>query len=237
MPKPHGAKIDEDDEAEEANKEEQESKTTIDELKKSPRNEKSDVADMIADAGSPNGFASNINGTSTAEEQSTTPYVLHDVELRSNKLDNLSRASEGPSQSDTRSTSRDDIEARLDAMAQEREALRDEVAGLRRSLEEIQEKHNEELGDVRDQLEERVSEKEHAESQYRSLLGKVNTIRSQLGDRLKADAVSTITPYGFAISLFLDRKIYRKLGAELKTLKNSVKASEVKMKREPPNYR
>ncbi|KAL9035915.1 MAG: hypothetical protein Q9214_006371 [Letrouitia sp. 1 TL-2023] len=188
VPKSHGVKIDEDDEAEEADKEEQESKTTIDELKKSPRNEESGAADIIADAGSPNGFASNINGKGSTEEQSVASHDPDDVELQSNKLDNLSRVSEGPSQSDTRSTFRDDIEARLDAMAQEREALRDEVTGLRRSLEEIQEKHNEELGDVRDQLEERVSEKEHAESQYRNLLGKVNTIRSQLGDRLKADA-------------------------------------------------
>lgn len=194
MPKPHEGKIDEDDEAEDTDKDEQESKPIIDKLRKSSRDEESGVADRIADAGSPNGFASKVNGTSTAEEQSTTPHSLGDVELQLSKLDNSSRMSEGPSQSDTKATSRDDIEARLDAMAQEREALRDEVAGLRKSLEEIQEKHNEELGDVRDQLEERVSEKEHAESQYRSLLGKVNTIRSQLGDRLKADAVSTISP-------------------------------------------
>ncbi|KAL9613975.1 MAG: hypothetical protein Q9167_001524 [Letrouitia subvulpina] len=188
VPKPLEVKIDEDDEAEEADKEEQESKTTIDELNKPSKNEESEVADIIADAGSPNGFASNVNGKSTAGEQSTATHGLADVELRSNRLDNLSRVSEGPSQSETRSTSQDDIEARLDAMAQEREALRDEVAGLRRSLEGIQEKHNEELGEVRDQLEEKVNEKEHAESQYRNLLGKVNTIRSQLGDRLKADA-------------------------------------------------
>lgn len=79
---------------------------------------------------------------------------------------------------------------RLDALARERSALREEVAQLRRSLEEIQEKHEEDLFSVREQLEETQGEKEHAETQYRNLLGKVNTIRSQLGDRLKADAVS-----------------------------------------------
>ena len=82
-----------------------------------------------------------------------------------------------------------DTEARLDALAEERIALRDEVAQLRRSLEQIQGKHEEELGSVRAQLEETEGEKEHAEMQYRNLLGKVNTIRSQLGERLKADAV------------------------------------------------
>lgn len=82
-----------------------------------------------------------------------------------------------------------DAEARLDALARERSALREKVAQLRRSLEEIQEKHEEDLFSVREQLEETQGEKEHAETQYRNLLGKVNTIRSQLGDRLKADKV------------------------------------------------
>lgn len=82
-----------------------------------------------------------------------------------------------------------DTEARLEALARDRFALTEEVAELRRSLEEIQNKHQEELGGVRDQLEEAQGEKEHAESRYQDLLGKVGTIRSQLGERLKADAV------------------------------------------------
>ena len=84
-----------------------------------------------------------------------------------------------------------DTEARLEALANERSALREEVAQLRRSLEEIQGKHEVELGTVREQLEETQSEKEHADAQYHNLLGKVNGIRSQLGERLKADAVGT----------------------------------------------
>ncbi|KAL8812944.1 MAG: hypothetical protein Q9223_000013 [Gallowayella weberi] len=82
----------------------------------------------------------------------------------------------------------DDTGARLEALAQERAALKDEVTQLRQSLQIIQEKHAEDLSTVRGDLEERTSEKEHAETQYRNLLGKVNTIRSQLGERLKADA-------------------------------------------------
>lgn len=83
----------------------------------------------------------------------------------------------------------DDTGARLEALAQERAALKGQVAELRRSLEEVQQKHEEDMSAVRSQLDERTGEKEQAETQYRNLLGKVNTIRSQLGERLKADAV------------------------------------------------
>ncbi|KAL8766601.1 MAG: hypothetical protein Q9209_006666 [Squamulea sp. 1 TL-2023] len=82
----------------------------------------------------------------------------------------------------------DDTGARLEALAQERAALRDEVIQLRRSLEKIQARHEEDMTAIREELEERTGEKEQAETQYRNLLGKVNTIRSQLGERLKADA-------------------------------------------------
>lgn len=79
--------------------------------------------------------------------------------------------------------------ARLEAMAKERDQLREEVAELRQSLENIQGKHQEELSGLREEIEDAQSAKENAESQYRTLLAKVNTIRSQLGERLKADAV------------------------------------------------
>lgn len=82
-----------------------------------------------------------------------------------------------------------DTEARLEAMARDRDALRNEVAELRKSLEGLQEKHEQDLSGLKDEVEEAQSGKETAEEQYRTLLGKVNTIRSQLGERLKADAV------------------------------------------------
>ena len=101
----------------------------------------------------------------------------------------------------------ENTEARLDALAREREILRDEVAQLRRSLEELQGKHEEELIDVKGQLEETQGEKDHAETQYRNLLGKVNTIKSQLGERLKADAVCSKRTfrYEFHAHLILGR--------------------------------
>lgn len=83
-----------------------------------------------------------------------------------------------------------DTSARLDAIARERDALRQEVTELRKSLESIQEKHEEEIGNLQGELEEANETKDHFETQYKNLLGRVNTIKTSLGDRLKADAVS-----------------------------------------------
>lgn len=80
---------------------------------------------------------------------------------------------------------------RLEDMAREREALRDEVSYMRKSLEKIQERHEEEMGRIREQLSQTEEGREQAQTQYQNLLGKVNTIRSQLGERLKADAVGS----------------------------------------------
>lgn len=60
---------------------------------------------------------------------------------------------------------------------------------MRKSLESIQGKHEEEISTLQGELEEANEGKEHFETQYRNLLGRVNTIKSSLGDRLKADAV------------------------------------------------
>ncbi|ETI22670.1 hypothetical protein G647_06746 [Cladophialophora carrionii CBS 160.54] len=83
---------------------------------------------------------------------------------------------------------KDDAAARFDALVKDRDALRQEVTQLRQSLEELQAKHNSEIEAVQGELADTQAEKENAEEQYQSLLGKVNTIRSQLGERLKADA-------------------------------------------------
>jgi DNA repair exonuclease SbcCD ATPase subunit len=82
-----------------------------------------------------------------------------------------------------------DTADRLEALAQERDALRTEVSELRKSLEAIQSKHEEEVTGLQDELEESNTGKEKAENQYQELLVRVNTIRSQLGERLKSDAV------------------------------------------------
>lgn len=89
-----------------------------------------------------------------------------------------------------------DATSRLDAMQQERDNLRAEVTQLRESLEKLQTKHSEEVSGVQQELERSQEEKEEAETQYRNLLSKVNTIRSQLGERLKADAEELETARG-----------------------------------------
>ncbi|KAH9876291.1 hypothetical protein J1614_004170 [Plenodomus biglobosus] len=96
-----------------------------------------------------------------------------------------------------------DTSARLDAIAKERDALRHEVTELRKSLEGIQSKHQgaaskdagareseheEEIRALREELDEANEGKDHFETQYKNLLGRVNTIKTSLGDRLKADA-------------------------------------------------
>lgn len=81
-------------------------------------------------------------------------------------------------------------------MQQERDNLRAEVTQLRESLEKLQTKHSEEVSGVQQELERSQEEKEEAETQYRNLLSKVNTIRSQLGERLKADAEELETARG-----------------------------------------
>lgn len=83
----------------------------------------------------------------------------------------------------------DDPTVRFDALVKDRDALTAEVRQLRQSLEELQSRHNAEIEEVQKELQDTQGEKEHAEEQYQNLLGKVNTIRSQLGERLKADAV------------------------------------------------
>ena len=106
-----------------------------------------------------------------------------------------------------------DTDARLEALVNERAALREEVAQVRRSLEEIQGKYQDEMGVLRKQLAGTQAEKDQAETQYRNLLGKVNTIRSQLGERLKADAVGLRLLAPLRRSWY-DRKTYRRREAK-----------------------
>jgi chromosome segregation ATPase len=80
-----------------------------------------------------------------------------------------------------------DASTRLEVMSQDRDALLAEVEHLRRSLEDLQGKHAGEISVVRADLEQCEAERDHAQSQYQNLLGRVNTIRSTLGERMAAD--------------------------------------------------
>jgi hypothetical protein len=84
----------------------------------------------------------------------------------------------------------DDTREELDTMSRDRDALREEVAKLQATLMQAQATHQEELTTAQEKLEKSQDEKEEVETQYQTLLGKVGTIKAQLGERLRADAVS-----------------------------------------------
>ncbi|KAI9928504.1 hypothetical protein ASPWEDRAFT_36259 [Aspergillus wentii DTO 134E9] len=77
---------------------------------------------------------------------------------------------------------------RFDALVRDRDSLRAEVTDMRKSLEEIQSKHRTDMEALQHKLDDTESKKEHAETQFQKLLERVNTIKSQLGERLKEDA-------------------------------------------------
>jgi hypothetical protein len=58
-----------------------------------------------------------------------------------------------------------------------------------RPSQETDSNHEAEVQALRDELDEANEGKDHFETQYKNLLGRVNTIKTSLGDRLKADAV------------------------------------------------
>ncbi|KAI1245529.1 hypothetical protein MGN70_012419 [Eutypa lata] len=87
-----------------------------------------------------------------------------------------------PAASDGQDTS--DTNARLEAMSQEREALRAEVEQLRKQLESIQETHSQETAQLKSDLEESEAAKEQAQEQYETLLERVEKIKETVGNRL-----------------------------------------------------
>ena len=135
-----------------------------------PRNDGADGSDVEREHNGNGSPVPNGNGVELQHPQ-------HDPMLETNDGANstLSNNIEEPI------TSAKSTEDRVDALLQERTALRDEVIELRRSLEQLRVKHEEDIHDVQ-------GEKEQAESQYRDLRGKVNNIKSMFGERLKADA-------------------------------------------------
>lgn len=85
----------------------------------------------------------------------------------------------------------DDAETkdRFDALVRDRDSLRAEVTDMRKSLEDLQSKHNADMETLQRKLEDAETKKEQAETQFQNLLERVNTIKSQLGERMKEDAV------------------------------------------------
>lgn len=82
---------------------------------------------------------------------------------------------------------------RLETAVRERNQLREEVTELRQSLEQVQQQHGDETAELRRSLEDSRAGRDLAETKYQKLLAQVNTIKTQLGERLKADAVSCVS--------------------------------------------
>jgi chromosome segregation ATPase len=133
------------------------------------------------DALEPEEEEEDIDGPSHADEESKPPGEI------SSSMNGLSvEESHEPT-----SLAEDD---RFEALVRERDNLRNEVTELRKSLEEIQAKHVEDLEEAEARYNAKEKQREKADEQYRTLLGKVNHIKAQLGERLKADAVCSRDP-------------------------------------------
>jgi hypothetical protein len=72
---------------------------------------------------------------------------------------------------------------------------------------------------LREELDEANEGKEHFETQYKNLLGRVNTIKTSLGDRLKADAVGVLETCRRRL-LTMGRPGLRSFNRKSPTLKN-----------------
>lgn len=116
------------------------------------------------------------------------------IDLPDRSVNNQQNVAHGdaPSSVDVQSdpaSDRTEPNDRFDALVRDRDSLRAEVADVRKSLEDIQSKHAAEIEPLQQRLDDAESKKDHAETQYQKLLERVNTIKSQLGERLKEDAV------------------------------------------------
>lgn len=169
--------------------------------KKKRKNKKKSAAikDEVKAADTPIG---NGQHEATAQPEDESEASEHELELDENKAqDETSKAmtavANKPVETLSNGTNRlsisndtEDATARFDALVRDRDALREEVTRLRESLEQVTRKFD----DQSIELETVQGERETAEENYQNLLGKVNTIRSQLGERLKADAVGPYFP-------------------------------------------
>uniref|UniRef100_A0A093VDL1 GRIP domain-containing protein n=1 Tax=Talaromyces marneffei PM1 TaxID=1077442 RepID=A0A093VDL1_TALMA len=121
--------------------------------------------------------AQGVNGQSKATADSAT-------EKKNNDENN---ASDAKTITTTKPAASED-NSKFDDLVRDRDSLRAEVTELRKSLEQIQHKHEEEMEALQQKLNESEDKKTQAETQFQKLLERVNTIKSQLGERLKEDA-------------------------------------------------
>ncbi|KAI0011703.1 hypothetical protein F4779DRAFT_571785 [Xylariaceae sp. FL0662B] len=117
--------------------------------------------------------------TSAAPDASKAPANGHAASPNTNGYSN-----EGVKPMRGDGTESADTSARLEAMSQEREALRAEVEQLRKQLETIQETHTQEMTQLKSDLEETEAAKEQVEEEYQTLVERVEKIKENVGNRL-----------------------------------------------------
>ena len=78
---------------------------------------------------------------------------------------------------------------KFEAMSLERDELKKQVTELREALETLRSKHDAEVHELSEKLEEAEAGKAEVESEHSNLMERVNNIRATLGERLKSNAV------------------------------------------------
>jgi vacuolar-type H+-ATPase subunit D/Vma8 len=82
-----------------------------------------------------------------------------------------------------------DFSEKLDVMAKERDLLLQQVAELRKSLEEISVKHQSDIDQLQTRLQDAESGKQLSETLHNNLKERVTTITASLGERMRANKV------------------------------------------------
>jgi DNA repair exonuclease SbcCD ATPase subunit len=81
------------------------------------------------------------------------------------------------------------LEQQLQTLSNSSSSEGDKLSQLQKALEEERSGRAQDVVEGKKRLREVEEAKEHLDGQYKTLLGRVSTIRSTLGERLKADAV------------------------------------------------
>ena len=136
----------------------------------------------------PNGSTQQNSADSRAALDVYVPEDSRNIERRKSqsKTASLSISKSGVQEETQAST---EATTASDEIMNDIQRLQTQVASLERALSEQKDVYDRDTDDLRRQVEVTNEQKAQAETQYQNLLGKVNTIRSQLGERLKADAV------------------------------------------------
>jgi chromosome segregation ATPase len=101
---------------------------------------------------------------------------------------------------------------KVEVLAKERDNLRLEVAELRKSLEDIQGNHKQEIDDLKAKLETAEEGREEADQRHSDLRVRVKEITATLGERLKSNTVQI--PWSLLAHYVLMRLVGGNLSSE-----------------------